>query len=58
MIRWIADRARQLIDFLYAAPHGVLAMSPDIPGLVQTSTNLAVVERHPGAVAVPCGGGW
>jgi dipeptidase D len=25
-------------------PHGVLAMSPDIPGLVQTSTNLAVVS--------------
>ena len=24
-------------------PHGVLAMSPDVPGLVQNSTNLAII---------------
>lgn len=45
-------RARQLVDFLYAAPHGVLALSPDIPGLVQTSTNLAIVENLASAVQV------
>ncbi len=33
---------------LYAAPHGVLAMSPDIPGLVETSTNLASVKMLDG----------
>lgn len=33
-----------LIDTLYALPHGVLKMSPDIEGLVETSTNLAIVE--------------
>jgi len=33
-----------LLRFLYACPHGVLAMTPDMPELVQTSTNLAIVE--------------
>ena len=33
-----------IIRGLYAAPHGVLAMSADIPGLVETSTNLASVK--------------
>jgi dipeptidase D len=37
-----ADLIR-IVDLLVSLPHGVLAMSPDIPGLVQTSTNLAIV---------------
>ncbi len=32
-----------LIDTLYALPHGVLKMSADIEGLVETSTNLATL---------------
>ena len=32
--------------------HGVLAMSPDIPGLVQTSTNLAIVSAEDGFMEV------
>jgi len=36
-----ASRDR-LLDLLSALPHGVLAMSRDIPGLVETSSNLAV----------------
>lgn len=32
-----------LLNALHAVPHGVIKMSPDIPGLVETSTNLAVV---------------
>jgi dipeptidase D len=35
---------KHLINALYAIPHGVIKMSNDIPGLVETSTNLAVVE--------------
>jgi dipeptidase D len=35
---------RHLVNALYAIPHGVLKMSNDIPGLVETSNNLAVVE--------------
>lgn len=33
-----------LVSSLYTCPHGVQAMSQDIPGLVQTSTNLASVK--------------
>ena len=44
--------AAALVGFLLAAPNGVEAMSPDIPGLVQTSTNLAIVETKDAAVEV------
>jgi dipeptidase D len=33
-----------LIHTLYALPHGVIGMSRDMPGLVETSTNLASVK--------------
>jgi len=36
---------RRLFNALYACPHGVIAMSQAIPGLVETSTNLASI--HP-----------
>jgi len=35
------EKTAQAIDFILAIPHGVSAMSPDIPGLVETSNNLA-----------------
>lgn len=35
---------KHLLNALYAVPHGVIKMSNDIPGLVETSTNLAVIE--------------
>lgn len=38
------DSAMRIVRGLYAAPHGVLSMSADIPGLVETSTNLASVK--------------
>ena len=33
-----------LIDLILAMPHGVLTMSQDVEGLVETSTNLAVTK--------------
>ncbi len=36
--------ASNLMDALYACPHGVIAMSNDMEGLVETSTNLASVK--------------
>lgn len=33
-----------LVNALYACPHGVIAMSRSMPGLVETSTNLASVK--------------
>ena len=41
------DTTGRLLQALYAAPHGVYAMSQDIPGLVETSTNLASVKMKP-----------
>jgi len=44
--------ADALLRLLLALPHGVEAMSPDIHGLVQTSTNLGVIETREGEVEV------
>lgn len=38
------DTGDKLIKALYACPHGVIGMSHDIEGLVETSTNLASVK--------------
>jgi dipeptidase D len=37
-----------LLNSLYACPHGVIAWSQDIPGFVETSTNLASVKMQEG----------
>jgi dipeptidase D len=47
----IADRDR-LVQLLLTLPHGVLGMSPDIPGLVETSSNLAVVKEQDGGIRI------
>ena len=44
--------ARNLIRTLIALPHGVMDMSADIPGLVETSTNLSSVKMGPGRTIV------
>jgi dipeptidase D len=36
---------RRLFNGLYACPHGVISMSQAIPGLVETSTNLASIRQ-------------
>ena len=38
------DNFTTLTNTLYACPHGVIAMSQDIPNFVETSTNLASVK--------------
>ena len=40
--------ASRLIRALVSIPHGVVAMSADIPGLIETSTNLASVKMEEG----------
>ena len=40
------DFRDQLIAVLYAMPHGVIAMSHAIEGLVETSTNMAIIETR------------
>ncbi|MDR1810289.1 MAG: aminoacyl-histidine dipeptidase [Prevotella sp.] len=39
---------KSLLNAIYACPHGVLGMSHDIQGLVETSTNLASVKMTDG----------
>ena len=49
----IADGdASTIVRILASQHHGVLAMSPDIPGLVQTSTNLAIVTTRQDEVEI------
>lgn len=44
---------RALLDGLYTMPHGMIAMSQDIEGLVETSTNLAAItEKEAGVLEV------
>lgn len=38
------EDSERLIQALYACPHGMMAMSKTMPGLVETSTNLASVK--------------
>ena len=44
----------RLINALYACPHGVMAMSQDMPGLVETSTNLASVKMKENHIIEVC----
>lgn len=39
---------KNIIRALYACPHGVISMSQDIEGLVETSTNLASIKMQEG----------
>jgi|SRR5215813_6330324 len=47
-----AADVKRVVDLLVTLPHGVIAMSPDVPGLVQNSTNLAVVSVNGDAAAI------
>lgn len=49
---WSTDTAWTVFRLLVALPHGVAAMSHDIPGLVETSSNLAVVRTADGMLKV------
>ncbi len=46
------DLTQKLISTLLALPHGVMAMSPDIPDLVETSTNLATLKMDDKKIVV------
>lgn len=45
-----AATSMHLLQALYCAPHGVVSMSRDIEGLVETSTNLASVKMKEGNI--------
>jgi dipeptidase D len=43
---------RKILHAISALPHGVIKMSADIPGLVETSTNLAVIKMVKNSVTI------
>lgn len=43
-----------LIHLLTALPHGVIAMHPEMEGLVETSSNLAIIHIHPDHAEIIC----
>ena len=47
-----SDKAYRLIMALSECPHGMIAMSKDMPGLVETSTNLASIKMKEGYIEV------
>ncbi|MBR6017712.1 MAG: aminoacyl-histidine dipeptidase [Paludibacteraceae bacterium] len=47
-----AEKAYRLIMALCECPHGMIAMSKDMPGLVETSTNLASIKMKEGYIEV------
>lgn len=51
---FVMDKNTQfkLLNALYAVPHGVIKMSADIPGLVETSTNLATIKTEANLVKI------
>lgn len=49
---WTAGATGRALALLEALPHGVVATSYDIPGLVETSVNLASAAERDGALAI------
>ena len=47
-----ADKAYRLIMALCECPHGMIAMSQEMPGLVETSTNLASIKMKDGFIEI------
>jgi dipeptidase D len=43
---------RKILQAISALPHGVIKMSADIPGLVETSTNVAVIKAEGESVKI------
>lgn len=50
----VAASRDRLLETLAAAPHGVLAMSAEVPGLVETSNNLALVATDTERARIVC----
>jgi len=49
---WDAATTARVLTLIEALPHGVMAMSQDIAGLVETSTNVAVVAPAGGKLKI------
>jgi dipeptidase D len=56
MPKGVIDQKTQtaMIHAVYACPNGVIRMSDAMPGLVETSTNLAIVKAENGKIQIAC----
>ncbi len=52
----VMDKVSQekLLNAIYACPNGVVRMSTDMEGLVETSTNLAIIKSEGNEVKIQC----
>jgi dipeptidase D len=52
----IIDKASQdkLVRLVCGMPNGVIRMDPDVPGVTETSTNLAILKTGDGEIEVAC----
>lgn len=48
------DSQQKLIAALYACPNGVIRMSNTLPGVVETSSNLAMITQSNGTITIAC----
>ncbi|OFX29871.1 MAG: cytosol nonspecific dipeptidase [Bacteroidetes bacterium GWA2_32_17] len=44
----------ELINTIYSCPNGVIRMSDSMKGMVETSTNLAIVKSNNGTILIAC----
>ena len=54
--KFVIDEKSQknLLDAVYACPNGVIRMSNEMQGLVETSTNLAIIKSENGKIRIQC----
>ena len=48
------ESTKKLVNAIYGCPNGVMRMSDSVPGLVETSTNLARVKSEDGYILLQC----
>lgn len=48
------ESQKDLINLIFTLPHGVIAMHPEMEGLVETSTNLAIINTHKDKAQIIC----
>ncbi len=48
------DSTKKLLRSVYGCPNGIMRMSTAVPGLVETSTNLARVKSEDGYIIIQC----
>jgi len=48
------ESQKALINLIFTLPHGVIAMHPEMEGLVETSSNLAIINTHKDKAQIIC----